>query len=218
MRAELEARVFIQGRNITRFPLDMQDVVSKLGLKKPVDLIYSPRLHNDIDAMIYESESRLYISVNAHRPETRQRFTIAHEIGHLYLEHEPVRINGWDEHEEWQEIEANEFAASLLMPASRVYTLASYHRNILHLLDVTQKYFDVSMTAAAKRITQLDIFRGAIILGYSNKPDKYFEYYTSDFYEDSECRYHYKRNLPRDKVLHVLVAETYRHVVRMGIG
>lgn len=218
MRAELEARVFIQGRNITKFPLDMQEAVSKLGLKKPVELIYSTRLHNDLDAMITETERCYYISVNAHRPLEDQRFAVGHEMGHFRLKHEPIRIDGWDMHEEFQEIEADEFATELLMPASRVYTLANKYRYLLQLIDKAQEYFGVSLQVAASQITHLDIFRGAIILTNFQKTETYFSYFTSDFYEDSECKHCYTKKVAPDRLLCVLVAETYRHVVRWEIG
>jgi Zn-dependent peptidase ImmA (M78 family) len=69
------------------------------------------------------------IGVNSHHPKTRQRFTIAHEVGHFCLHgHEELRVDkglfvirnrdatsstGTD----IEEIEANLFAAELLMPA-----------------------------------------------------------------------------------------------------
>ncbi|MDA8212130.1 MAG: ImmA/IrrE family metallo-endopeptidase [Clostridia bacterium] len=217
-KAEIQSRVFLQARNITKYPLDLEEVVKTLQMSKHVKIIYDYTLDDEIDAYLYESKRRLYIVVNGHRPPERQRFTIAHEIGHLYIGHEPVRINGWDMHEDYQEDEANDFAAGLLMPASRVYTLAEHHRNVLQLLEVVKKYFDVSLAAAAKRITNLDIFRGAILLKDRAGQNTYFNYRTSDFYDDNEYRFYHEKKLPGNKLLHVLVAETYRHVVRWEIG
>ena len=56
------------------------------------------------------------IGFNGSHPWCRRRFTIAHEIGHLLLEH---TCNGREEGTH-NEQEANIFAAELLMPASAI--------------------------------------------------------------------------------------------------
>lgn len=82
------------------------------------------------------------IVVNKKQPDTRRKFTIAHELGHLLLKHDTAlntqdkgvvssqrkktdtpppsqilfRNNTTSEGSDWREIEANHFAASLLMP------------------------------------------------------------------------------------------------------
>ena len=70
--------------------------------------------------------SRTIIGVNTRTSRKRQRFTIAHEIGHVVLHESPlivdhsVRIDWRDGVSslgtQKQEIEANAFAAALLMP------------------------------------------------------------------------------------------------------
>jgi Zn-dependent peptidase ImmA (M78 family) len=83
----------------------------------------------DVSGFVYSRGSTKLIGVNALHPESRQRFTIAHEIGHLVLGHltnrESIHIDkgimrlrgesaaaGAD----LEEVEANVFAANLLMP------------------------------------------------------------------------------------------------------
>ncbi len=76
------------------------------------------------------------IIINEDQPETRQKFTIAHEMGHLLLGHDTplntqdignstrpeqpsqilFRNDKTSEGSDWREVEANHFAASLLMP------------------------------------------------------------------------------------------------------
>src|SRR5947199_7758504 len=76
--------------------------------------------------------SRWIIGVNTATSPRRQRFTIAHELGHLLMhEGKPlitdysVRINNRDPVSsmgtEPQEIEANAFAAAILMPRSLIW-------------------------------------------------------------------------------------------------
>ncbi len=82
----------------------------------------------DVSGALLRDEHRTVIGVNALHPDTRQRFTIAHELGHLVLhtghpvhyDRAPFRINLRNavssEARDPEEIEANRFAAELLMP------------------------------------------------------------------------------------------------------
>jgi Zn-dependent peptidase ImmA (M78 family) len=65
------------------------------------------------------------IGVNASHPSARRRFTIAHELGHvLLLAHDDLHVDGKlmlrdatsSQGNDRREIEANAFAAELLMP------------------------------------------------------------------------------------------------------
>src|SRR5206468_12398306 len=73
-----------------------------------------------------------HIAVSRHHPRVRQRFTLAHEFGHLVMRHHehPVRdlsflnqrhrdpeVIAWEPADP-MEVEANQFAAELLMPAA----------------------------------------------------------------------------------------------------
>ncbi len=92
-------------------------------------LRYSP-LDDELSGMVYVNEGAPIIGVNALHHPNRQRFTIAHECGHLVLHkgqitmevhvdkdfpmlmRDSVSAAGVNE----MEIEANHFAAELLMP------------------------------------------------------------------------------------------------------
>ena len=85
------------------------------------------RAEIDCSGMLLPAER--VILVNAAEPETRQRFTIAHELGHwvcqcLEGETEPVYCRAeevtLDPHIKAREREANVFAAELLMPEEAV--------------------------------------------------------------------------------------------------
>lgn len=84
--------------------------------------------NNEISGLLLRTASQTTIAVEAKQAPTRQRFTIAHELGHLLLHKgEEVRIDRnfrlnfrspeSSTAEDVEEIEANAFAASLLMPA-----------------------------------------------------------------------------------------------------
>lgn len=89
--------------------------------------IFLQALDNTISGFLYPSGKRTVIGVNTYHPAVRQRFTIAHELGHLLLhDREQVHVDhdfrvrlrsnissqGVDE----EEMEANLFAAEVLMP------------------------------------------------------------------------------------------------------
>ena len=83
------------------------------------------RVAMECSGMLLPAERR--ILVNAHEYEPRQRFTIAHEIGHWTCQclegtAEPVycRADEVDESARLLEREANVFAAELLMPEEAV--------------------------------------------------------------------------------------------------
>ena len=102
----------------------------------PVDLVarhlgasvkYEP-FEGELAGMLVRSPGQIVIGVNSLHHPNRQRFTIAHECGHLVLHKgefhidQNFRVNRRDELSRLavdpDEIEANRFAAELLMPYS----------------------------------------------------------------------------------------------------
>jgi len=86
---------------------------------------------DDISGVLFREDGRAIIGVNALHSPTRQRFTIAHELGHLELhENSEVHVDRSfrvysrnqrsSEATDVREIEANAFAAEVLIPASLV--------------------------------------------------------------------------------------------------
>jgi Zn-dependent peptidase ImmA (M78 family) len=105
-------------------PRDLTAIAGQLGAEIRV-LDLAP----DISGILYREADRRVIVANQGHSDARRRFTIAHEIGHLVLHKgEQVhvdsgfRINLRDPRsataEDVEEIEANAFAANLLMPAA----------------------------------------------------------------------------------------------------
>lgn len=73
-----------------------------------------------LDAYFMLTQDSALIVVNDARPIVRQRFSGAHELGHLSLGHGPAGFVGGllleNKNEKWQEVHANHFASELLMP------------------------------------------------------------------------------------------------------
>jgi Predicted Zn peptidase len=97
------------------------------------------------------------IEFNATEPEVRQRFSIAHELGHFVLGHgsafrDPAK-NFSASHFDYNEVDANKFAAELLMPESAV---AQFVRDDeLYDLRALAKRFHVSEAAMKYRLKNL---------------------------------------------------------------
>lgn len=86
------------------------------------------------------------IFYNAHQNSARLNWTLAHEIGHIYLGHTCD--------EKIEEIEAHYFAAQLLMPEIVIIDLAIQHHGIN--AEEISDYFHVSYTAACKRVDTIN--------------------------------------------------------------
>lgn len=103
---------------------------------------------------------RVYVS--PYQMNTRRKFTIAHELGHLFL-HMGFNIDEelWNSQDEKmyyrngsseEEQQANEFAAALLMPRSEYKKILNKYTdgNIVNTRKIAE-YFNVSVNAASNR-------------------------------------------------------------------
>lgn len=137
------------------FPIDP----FKLLKKRNVIITYS-----DFDKLegllLYDSEKESIVSINRNRPVTRQRFTVAHELGHIMLHAEikgenflcPIYGNKTS-----IEREADEFASYLLMPNDELNRQIDLYQNADGKVDLDQilliaEYFGVSFEACIKTI------------------------------------------------------------------
>ena len=115
-------------KHINQPPIDIEAVVKDFGL----ELVQSP-LKDDVSGFIEKKTDGTYrITVNASHSETRRRFTIAHELAH-YIYHRDLFGNGVADSRAYRsegtplenanitrahELQANSFAANVLMPKS----------------------------------------------------------------------------------------------------
>lgn len=116
-----------------------------------------------------DSDSRFIIHLNNNKPFSRTRFSIAHELGHLFL-HMGYMTDKWDTAETFkdsiyyrsynrkhmnysqEETEANEFAAAFLMPKEQFRL--SLLKNAFDI-EATALEFQVSIEAARNRARNL---------------------------------------------------------------
>ena len=142
--------------------------VEKISTYLNVD-IKSENLDLDISGLFILKGEKAYIRFNKEENETRQRFTIAHELGHFILhknskplfveKSEKVMYRNLDSStgEIKKEREANAFAASLLMPKkfilSEINAIPPYETIISYL----SKRFKVSEQAMSFRLANLGL-------------------------------------------------------------
>ena len=122
-----QAQALLQENQITTSPVPVKRIAKALGAQ----LRFSP-LDDELSGMIYVNKGTPIIGVNVLHHPNRQRFTIAHECGHLVFHKEQITkevhvdktflmlmrdsISAVGVNK--MEIEANRFAAELLMPES----------------------------------------------------------------------------------------------------
>lgn len=108
-------------------------------------------------ALITDDNGVFTILYNGDESRERVRFSIMHEAGHFFLNHRMLERRERDisealEHS--QELEANTFAAQMLMPKQVINALALHGARITS--EFLIKYFDVSYEAAQKRLKTLN--------------------------------------------------------------
>ncbi len=170
-RIEKSAETIINDAGITSPGVPVDQIARKQGLK-----VLAYDLGAEISGVLVIAAGTGTIGFNPKDPKVRQRFTIAHELGHYLLhaksEQEQLFVDSnfivkfrkskpYTKAELTQELEANAFAAALLMPKSILteeLQKAEYAElPELELIDRLAKLFGVSTPAMTYRLTNLNI-------------------------------------------------------------
>ncbi|MBQ7607620.1 MAG: ImmA/IrrE family metallo-endopeptidase [Desulfovibrionaceae bacterium] len=109
--------------------------------------VYKDNSAENIDGWYDEDQNAIYLNTN--QPLMRRRFTVAHELGHYIMGHSTRERN---KDEQYNDIEANRFAAALLMPAPAVKDCVFRKRMLTRNM---AEYFGVSTKAMIIRLRQL---------------------------------------------------------------
>lgn len=135
-------------------PISVDRIASALGLSVNYDFL------GEISGKIERSQFGFVVSINASDAHVRQRFTLAHEIGHYILHRDLIGDGIVDDAmyrsklSNYFETQANEYAAFVLMPPALFREQAlQAHNNAAALAQV----FDVSRQAAEFRLKNLRI-------------------------------------------------------------
>lgn len=153
-------------------PVDVDTLAAQEGIS-----IRKETLEDNVSGMLVIKDEQSVIVVNTSHHTNRQRFTIAHELGHYFL-HRNFSNVFFDESllffrdetsaqgTKFQEIEANAFAAELLMPEQILRKKLS-QESLDALDDVEQSALgqlaselQVSCQALTIRLTRLGLITG----------------------------------------------------------
>jgi Zn-dependent peptidase ImmA (M78 family) len=168
-RAELAAARLLADYGIARPPVDPEALATAAGV-----LVVRRHFEDaDVSGILFRGGDNHVIGVNSAHPLARQRFTIAHELGHRALHpgrelilDVPVRVNLRDKTSSMasdiEEIEANAFAAALLMPQQMIRDQVNQlppakRREPEDTAQALAKIFKVSTSALSFRLINLGL-------------------------------------------------------------
>lgn len=153
-------------RVLTVIGVSQPPVLPHLVAERLAVPVYDWDFPDEISGVYACIEGVACIGVNEHHPHVRQRFTIAHELGHhiystdedLFIDFAAADTLGWaeDGRQRGAETKANQFAADLLMPRAWVRADVQRHGVDLPLL---AKRYHVSEQAAWFRLLNLKLAR-----------------------------------------------------------
>jgi Zn-dependent peptidase ImmA (M78 family) len=145
--------------------IDVHKIAKKLGVE-----ICEDKLDDDVSGVLVMKNTAPFIFINEKQSENRQRFTIAHELGHFVIHHsdwhvdtgKSIKIYNRDSKsssgEHLEEIEANQFAAELLMPKENIdrfmakQKITNFDEDSIEEL---AKFLKVSLQALSIRLAKL---------------------------------------------------------------
>lgn len=172
--AEESATEVLREAGVHALPVPIEAIARRLG----VDLTYEA-YEGDVSGMIYRYDDHAVIGVNSSHAPTRQRFTVAHEIGHyvmhagqpMFVDRFATRVNWRNGDSNKEEIEANQFAAELLMPRELVTREVERALTKRRTIDAQMlaaelaRLFDVSQQAMEYRLANLGVLDPAALVG-----------------------------------------------------
>jgi Zn-dependent peptidase ImmA (M78 family) len=164
-KAREAARTLLERYRIRSTPVPIERIARSLGVR----LEYAP-LDDELSGLAYVRDGVPIIGVNTLHAPARQRFTLAHELAHIQLHRteldgavhvdrgslrrDALASAGTDP----TEIEANTFAAELLMPTELLMAALSGHSVDLEddeAVALLAKRFKVSEAAMRYRLSSL---------------------------------------------------------------
>ncbi|MGW3820529.1 ImmA/IrrE family metallo-endopeptidase [Streptomyces sp. NPDC005046] len=164
-RSDAEARTLLAEFGIDEAPIDPVQLAEKLGV-----FVVPQDMPADVSGMLLRRGDEQVIGVNQKHHENRQRFTVAHELGHLRLHRgrplildTDTRVNFRDTVSSMatdrEEMEANRFAAALLAPEPMVRRAAreAEFRTAQQLVHLMAERFKTSDMAMNYRLINLGV-------------------------------------------------------------
>lgn len=177
--ATLHAEMIVRDENLA-LPIDL------LALAKSRDILVEakPSVAKGVSGMLLRVGDDFAIGYATHiKSNGFQRFSIAHELGHYFLGHADAMFRGGKTVHESQagfgsreqiELEADHFAAGLLMPSDLFKQESGRHSDGLVAIEKVAEKCQTSITSSAIRYAELTDAAVAIIISTGSSVDYCF--------------------------------------------
>jgi len=144
--ADLMRSQWVLGQN------PIPDMVDTLESKGIMIISTDVEANKKFDGLAGNIENTPVVVVSSHQPGDRQRFTLAHELGHLVL-------NGRLPDDMDEEKACNHFAGAFLLPKQALYQHMGVHRRAIEPreLYLLKHEFGISMMAVLMRLVQCGV-------------------------------------------------------------
>ena len=166
-------------------PIDLDVLASMLGIKRSSDLpVYSPDAE-----LVPDDAGQVTMRVNPDRPETRQRFSIGHEISHTFFPGYELKVQCRPDYRHRNRDDPNDLietlcdigASELLLPLPWFADDARAVRTGQDLVALAKKY-RASREATVRRFAELsNSVLAAVFLSWKLKPTQ-----SADFNPDQQ--------------------------------
>lgn len=165
----------LQSLKLQAIPIDIKTVVKKMKIE-----LVEYKFEGDVSGVLVYRNDKIEIAYNPSDSNVRKRFTIAHELGHYVLKHKregSIFIDSPNNQfstklyrnvesskgVDLQEIEANAFAAAILMPRPQILEeIEGLHFDLSDgsadsVIDNLARKFNVSSQAMTIRLANIGI-------------------------------------------------------------
>lgn len=148
--------------NIRLSPVPVEEIASRIQIK------ISRASSEDFSGLLIRKDGHALIGVNSDEAPVRQRFTIAHELGHFFLHPQKDAFVDYRNHKDTKtdrlttikERQANMFAAALLMPRKNlIKDFAKLAKGLSddEVSSILSKRYEVSEDAMRFRLKNLGL-------------------------------------------------------------
>lgn len=170
---ETIAKETLQRCKIDKFPVEPEDICRKLGI-----FFQEDRLNKSKEGCSFKEDGKYGILINNRvKNERRKKFTFAHEIGHIQLNHlkdikyimclsEDIENYKTDK---TKEAEANRFASELILPSSEIIKHIKKSDINFDLIEEISMSYGASFTATAVKVVELSDLPCILVMSKDKK-------------------------------------------------
>lgn len=164
-----EVAALLAAHGVEQPPIDVRAIAESQG----ITVIFA-EMEDSVSGFLIQKPDATVIGVNAAHHPNRQRFTLAHELAHhhlhpgtptVYIDNAMLHFRGEDIYEtsDPNEIEANTFAAALLMPEAFLKSDVAGRRMDIadeHAVRALARRYEISPQALTIRLVELGLISG----------------------------------------------------------